>query len=57
MWWSDISGFKSVGQAQRFLRVHAAVHNLFNLGRHLVCAQHYRKLRISALGEWSRVVA
>ena len=27
--------FKSVGQAQRFLGVHAAVQNLFNLGRHL----------------------
>jgi putative transposase len=49
--------FKSVGQAQRFLGVHAAVPNLFNLGRHLVRAQHYRDLRISALGEWSRVDA
>ena len=27
--------FKSVRQAQRFLRTHAAVSNLFNLGRHL----------------------
>jgi putative transposase len=34
--------FKSVKQAQRFLIVHAAVSNLFNLGRHLVRAQHYR---------------
>ena len=49
--------FKSVGQAQRFLGDHAAVHNLFNLGRHLIRAQHYRDLRISALAEWSRVVA
>jgi putative transposase len=49
--------FKSVGQAQRFLGAHAAVHNLFNLGRHLVRAQHYHDLRISALAEWSRVVA
>ena len=32
--------FKSVGQAQRFLGAHAAVQNLFNLGRHLVRAQH-----------------
>jgi putative transposase len=30
--------FKSVRQAQRFLRTHAAVSNLFNLGRHLVGA-------------------
>ena len=49
--------FKSVKQAQRFMGAHAAVQNLFNLGRHLVRAQHYRDLRVSALDEWSRVVA
>jgi len=49
--------FKSVRQAQRFLGVHAAVSNLFNLGRHTVRAQHYRDLRISAFSEWSRAVA
>ena len=49
--------FKSVGQAQRFVGVHAAVSNLFNLGRHLVSASHYRNLRVSAFTEWSRAVA
>ena len=49
--------FKSVGQAQRFLGAHAAVHNLFNLGRHLVRAEHYRNLRASAFTDWSRAVA
>ena len=49
--------FKSTRQAQRFLGVHAAVSNLFNLGRHLVRAEHYRNLRISAFGEWGRAVA
>jgi putative transposase len=49
--------FKSMKQAQRFLGAHAAVSNLFNLGRHLVRAQHYRDLRISAFEEWSRAVA
>ena len=49
--------FKSVEQAQRFLGTHAAVHNLFNLGRHLVRAEHYRNLRISAFAEWNRAVA
>ena len=48
--------FKSVRQAQRFLDAHAAVSNLFNLGRHLVRAEHYRDLRMSAFGEWSRAV-
>jgi len=49
--------FKSPGQAQRFLTAHAAVHNLFNLGRHLIGAQHYRDLRASAFNEWGRAVA
>ena len=49
--------FKSVRQAQRFLGVHAAVSNLFNLGRHLVQADHYRNLRMRAFKEWSRAVA
>ena len=49
--------FKSVGQAQRFVATHAAVSNLFNLGRHLVRAQYYRDLRANAFTEWSRAVA
>jgi putative transposase len=49
--------FKSIGQAQRFVTSHAALQNLFNLGRHLVRAQHYRDLRVAAFGEWSRAVA
>ena len=49
--------FKSPAQAQRFLGNHAAVYNLFNLGRHLVRAEHYRNLRVSAFSEWSRAVA
>ena len=49
--------FKSIKQAQRFVTAHAAVHNLFNLGRHLVRAEHYRDLRVCAFTEWSRIVA
>jgi len=49
--------FKSLGQAQRFVTAHAAVSNLFNLGRHLIRAEHYRNLRVSAFTEWSRAVA
>jgi putative transposase len=49
--------FKSIRQAQRFVTAHAAVQNLFNLGRHLIRAQHYRNLRMSAFSEWSRVIA
>ena len=49
--------FKSAKQAQKFVTAHAAVSNLFNLGRHLIRAEHYRCLRTSAFGEWSRAVA
>ena len=52
-----IRRFNSIRQAQRFVTAHAAVSNFFNLGRHLVRAQHYRDLRISAFDEWSRAVA
>jgi len=49
--------FKSMGQAQRFLGVHAAIYNLYNLGRHLLLAKYYRDLRRGAFTRWSEVVA
>ena len=49
--------FKSTAQAQRFLTIHATVYNLFNLGRHLVGAGHYRKLRIDPFERWTIAVA
>ena len=49
--------FKSMTQAQRFLDTNASVYNLFNLGRHLITASHYRSLRKSAFIEWNRAVA
>jgi len=49
--------FKSVEQAQRFLNVHAAVYYVFNLGRHLVSADHYRLLRQRAFVSWEKAVA
>ena len=48
--------FRSIKQAQRFLNVHAAVYNLFNLGRHLTSAQNFRNLRIGAFNEWELAV-
>ena len=48
---------KSTQQAQRFLNVHAAVYNLFNLGRHLISAEHYRSLRKGAFASWIAAVA
>lgn len=49
--------FKSVGQPQTFLSAPAAASNLFNLGRHLIRAEHYRNLRVSAFEEWGRAVS
>ena len=49
--------FKSSRQAQRFLGVHAAVYNLFNLGRHSVSAKNYRILRSRAFASWQCAVA
>ncbi len=49
--------FKSMQQAQRFLTVHAAVYNLFNLGRHLVSAKNYRFFRSRAFSSWNSATA
>jgi len=49
--------FKSVQQAQRFLTVHAAVFNLFNLGRHHVSAKNYRFFRLRAFASWNCAAA
>ena len=48
--------FKSIDQAQRFLGVHSAVYNLFNLGRHLISATHYRLFRMCAFASWKSAV-
>jgi transposase-like protein len=44
--------FKSPGSAQRFLSVHAAVHNTFNVQRHLISRHTLRALRGEALQNW-----
>ncbi len=49
--------FKSIDQAQRFLTVHAVVHNLFNLGRGMFSASNYRNFREGAFNEWREATA
>jgi len=44
-----MQGFKSVGSAQRFLSVHAAAYNTFNVQRHLTSAKTHRAFRASAM--------
>jgi transposase-like protein len=52
-----VQRFKSARSAQRFLSIHAAVHNTFNLQRHLVSRSTLRKFRADATAEWQRAVA
>ena len=49
--------FKSPGSAQRFLSTHAAVHNTFNVQRHLVSRNTLRALRDQALQTWRAATA
>ena len=44
--------FKSPGSAQRFLSVHAIVHNTFKVQRHLISRHTLRALRGEALQNW-----
>ena len=49
--------FKSARSAQRFLSMHAAVHNTFNLQRHLIPRPTLRIFRTEAAAEWEAAVA
>jgi putative transposase len=49
--------FKSPGSAQQFLSVHAAVHNTFNVQRHLTSRRTLRVLRDEALRTWRAATA
>ena len=51
----DRTGFKSAGQAQRFLSVHGVVGNLFRVGRQKVRAGHYRLLRNRSFEAWQEM--
>src|SRR6267154_2755222 len=44
--------FKSAGSAQRFLAMHAAVYNTFNVQRHLISRQALRLFRAEAMQQW-----
>jgi transposase-like protein len=52
-----IQRFKSAGFPQRFLSMHAAVYNTFNLERHLVSRSTLRIVRAEATSEWRNAVA
>src|SRR5215468_3650866 len=52
-----IQRFKSARSAQRFLGMYAAVHNTFNLERHLVSRSTLRIFRAEAANQWQDAVA
>jgi len=49
--------YKSLGSMQRFLSVHDAIDNQFNLQRHLIARRTLRQMRATAYAEWREVVA
>jgi len=49
--------FKSPGSAQRFLSSHAAVHNTFNVQRHLITRRTLHLFRAEAMDQWRHATA
>jgi transposase-like protein len=49
--------FKSAKSAQRFLFVHAAIYNTFNIQRHLISRSTLRLFRAEAMSAWNCVTA
>jgi transposase-like protein len=47
--------FKSAGSAQRFLSIHTAVYNHFNVQRHLISRRTHRLFRLAAIASWKHV--
>jgi putative transposase len=52
-----IQRFKSQGQAQRFISIHGAVYNNFNVQRHLISRQTLRIFRSAAMAVWATASA
>ena len=52
-----MQGFKSPASAQRFVAIHAAVHNTFNVQRHLIRRATLRRFRAEAHQAWDGATA
>ena len=52
-----MQGFKSPGSAQRFLSIHAAVYNHFNVQRHMISRETLRELRERTVNQWRTIAA
>ena len=49
--------FRQMKSLQKFVSVHANIHNHFNLDRHLVSRKTYKELRLAALAEWQSLAS
>jgi len=49
--------FKSPGAAQRFISMHDAAYNTFNVQRHLISRRTLRALRTEAMAQWRAAAA
>ena len=49
--------FRQMKSLQKFVSIHANVHNHFSLNRHLVDRQTYKAARSAALADWQNLVA
>src|SRR6202521_3247357 len=52
-----MQGFKSPASAQRFVAIHAAVYNVFNVQRHLIRRATLRRFRTEAHRAWTDATA
>ena len=52
-----MQGFKSPASAQRFVSLHAAVYNIFNVQRHLIRRATLRRFRAEAHQAWNGATA
>ena len=50
-------GFKSAGQAQRFMSVHGVILNFFRFSRHRMRSENYRWLWARAFKDWNAAIA
>ena len=49
--------FRQMKTLQKFVSVHASLHNHFNQERHLVDRQTYKTRRSAALAKWQAVMS
>ena len=48
-----MQGFKSAASAQRFVSMHAAIYNVFNVQRHLISRATFHGFRAEAHRVWN----